>query len=85
MTTTLPPLTFDEAFVDGTRMEPQQFTASTWVLPRRDFTEDADRLVAEYRHAAIVRTFERHALTLDAVNELDALLEAYLEKARRNR
>lgn len=46
---------------------------------------DADRVIATYQRSIVVRTMERHALTMDLVDELDALLEAYLSKARRNR
>jgi len=47
-----------------------------WALPSREL--DAERVVATYQHSTVVRTFERHQLTTDLIDELDALLEAYL-------
>ena len=83
MITPYPPLSADEVF----DFAPRPLTAEPHLtlipLSCREF--DAERIIATYQRASVVRTFERHKLTMDLVDELDALLDAYLSKATRTR
>jgi len=64
------------------RVEPGQVTLTaephlTLIPPScREF--DAERIIATYQRASVVRTFERHKLTMTAVNRLASWLDAYL-------
>lgn len=56
------------------------YDVTAWVLPLRERELDADHILATYIEAQTVKTLQRYGLTLDKVNELVALLDAYLGK-----
>lgn len=66
------------------RQDVPYYEPMTWVLPRRSFTFDADRLVAEYRHATrdTLATMRYETPRLTAINVIYDIVQALREKYR---